>query len=197
MILGLLKPQSGSIQWYDNHEKKIENCPYTVEYISQKANTIDAIVPITVEEVMRLNIHSPKADKKQTHCSYETLESALSHVGMLEHSKKLFRELSGGQQQRVLIAKALVSNPQILILDEPTAGIDLIAQKHLYHLLHHLNKKHHITIILISHDTQFLEEHAVKIWYIGKMDCELCHNEKLHLLEIKKMFPKNEVEFLY
>ena len=197
MILGILKADSGTILWKDEKGKDKEKCPYTIEYISQKANAIDSIIPMTVEEVMWL-AHSPKNHKLiGKDCSYETLDSALTHVGMLAYKKQLFRDLSGWQQQRVLIAKALLSNPQVIILDEPTAWIDLIAQKHLYTLLHHLNSHHKITILLISHDTQFLDDTKIKIWYVGQMDCEECHNEKVHLFQIKKMFPKNSVEYLY
>lgn len=196
MILGLIKPTSGSISWIDE-EKKYQNCPYRIEYISQKANNIDTIIPMTVEEVMELSLTPKKSFSDAVDCSYADIDTALKHVSMLEYKKKLFRDLSGGQQQRVLIAKALVSNPEILILDEPTAGIDIIAQRHLYTLLEHLNLHHHITILLISHDTQFLEREKVKVWYVGKMDCDECHNEKVHLFQIKKMFPKNTVEYLH
>ncbi len=151
---------------------------------------------MSVEEVMYLASKIPKQNKKIVECSYETIDSALKHVGMLEYKKKLFRELSGGQQQRVLIAKALLSRPEILILDEPTVGIDFVAQKHLYTLLKHLNIAHDITILLITHDTQFIEDIDIKIWYVGQVDCDECHNEKIHLFQIKKMFPKHEVHFL-
>jgi zinc transport system ATP-binding protein len=150
-----------------------------------------------VEEVMDLASYPKTAFEKASDCSYETIDSALKHVSMSEYKYKLFRDLSGGQQQRVLIAKALVSNPEILILDEPTVGIDIIAQRHLYTLLEHLNKHHKITVILISHDTQFLDGEHIRVWYVGKMDCDECHNEKIHLFQIKKMFPKNTVEYLY
>lgn len=197
MILWLIKPKEGNVTWVSKEETSYEKCPYRIEYISQKANNIDTMIPMTVEEIMKLAFTPKNKFIKTKGCSYEDIDSALKHVGMDLYKNRLFRELSWGQQQRVLIAKALVSNPEILVLDEPTAGIDIIASKHLFTLLEHLNSYHEITIILISHDTQFLTAENMKVWYVGKMDCDECNNEKIHLFQIKKMFPKNTVEYLY
>ncbi|MDP2395342.1 MAG: hypothetical protein Q8S84_02990 [bacterium] len=60
----------------------------------------------------------------------------------------------------------MISNPDIIIMDEPTAGVDLVAQKHFYDLLSHLNEVHNITIILISHDTKFIQEKIKRLWYL-------------------------------
>ena len=106
-----------------------------------------------------------------------------------------FHELSGGQKQRVLIAKALVSNPDIIIMDEPTAGVDLMAQQHFYDLIEHLNQKHHITILLISHDTRFIQDKIKRLWYIGAKNCDECASEERHLANLKKIFPKQNIEF--
>ncbi|MDD5769825.1 MAG: ATP-binding cassette domain-containing protein, partial [Candidatus Gracilibacteria bacterium] len=129
-------------------------------------------------------------------CSYESIENALKHVNMLNFIHTPFSKLSGGQKQRVLIAKALISNPDIIIMDEPTAGVDLVALKHFYDLLGHLNEIHNITIILVSHDTKFIEEKIKRLWYIGKNNCLECKNTKAHLENIKNMFKSQEVEFI-
>lgn len=197
VILWLLKPTSWNITWFDTHEKEVSKNNFNIEYISQKAQMIDGLVPITVKELIKM-WNKPKwwiiNHFKET-CSYETIENALKHVHMIDFIDTPFSNLSGWQKQRVLIAKSLISNPDILIMDEATAGIDLVAQKHFYELLSHLNTVHNITIILISHDTKFIGEKIKRLWYVWKNNCEECENDTLHLLNIKMMFKNQKVEF--
>ncbi len=91
---------------------------------------------------------------------------SLAQVGMEDFSQKKIGELSGGQRQRVMIARALCANPKILILDEPTASIDIDGQKKIYELLKALNRD--ITIIVVSHDISVVLEYANKIVHINK-----------------------------
>lgn len=197
LILSILKPTSGEINWYDEKWNKIQQKEFNIEYISQKAQMIDSIVPITVKEIVKMWnkarwwIISHFIDT----CSYETIENALKHTNMLDFINTPFYELSGWQKQRVLIAKALISNPDIIIMDEPTAWVDLVAQKHFYDLLSHLNEVHNITIILISHDTKFIWEKIKRLWYVWKNNCDECANDEQHLLNIKKMFSNQVIEF--
>ncbi len=197
LILWLLKPDNWEINWYDENGKKTKKNNFNIEYISQKAQMIDGLVPITVKELIKM-WNKPKwwfiNHFKET-CSYETIEKALKHVNMEDFINTPFSNLSGWQKQRVLIAKSLISNPDIIIMDEATAWIDLVAQKHFYDLLAHLNEIHNITIILISHDTKFIGEKIKRLWYIWKNNCEECSNDKIHLLNIKMMFKNQKVEF--
>jgi zinc transport system ATP-binding protein len=91
-------------------------------------------------------------------------EEMLMTLGMSGHEDHLFGSLSGGQQQRVSIARALVSAPKILILDEPSTGIDVVGQDDFYHLLKGLQKSHNLTIVMVSHDigaiTAYVDEIA-------------------------------------
>jgi len=197
LILWLLKPYSWEINWYDKNYKKIKKNNFNIEYISQKAQIIDGLIPITVKELIKMWNKQKwwiMNHFKKT-CSYETIEKALNHVNMLDFINTPFSNLSWWQKQRVLIAKSLISNPDIIIMDEITSWIDLVAQKHFYDLLLHLNEEHNITIILISHDTKFIGEKIKRLWYIWKSNCEECKNEKLHLLNIKMMFKTQKVEF--
>lgn len=199
LILSLLKPQSGEINWYNEQEKNIQQKEVNIEYISQKAQMMDSIVPITVKEIVKMG-NKPKwwiFRHLTATCSYETIEKALSHVNMIEYINSPFSKLSGGQKQRVLIAKALISNPDIIIMDEPTAGVDLVAQKHFYELLSHLNQAHHITLILISHDTKFIGEKIKRLWYVGQNICHECADHNSHAQNIQNMFPAQKVEFLW
>jgi len=197
IILWLIKPNSWNINWYNENGKSTSMNNFNIEYISQKAQMIDSIVPITVKELIKMG-NKPKwwiiNHFKET-CSYETIEKSLNHVNMLKFINTPFSNLSGWQKQRVLIAKSLISNPDIIIMDEATAWIDLVAQKHFYELLSHLNEKHNITIILISHDTKFIQEKIKRLWYVWKNSCEECTNDEIHLLNIKMMFKNQKVEF--
>ncbi len=91
---------------------------------------------------------------------------ALAQVGMDKFADKRIGELSGGQRQRVMIARALCANPKILILDEPTASIDIEGQRRIYSLLKELNRS--ITVIVVSHDISVILEYANKIVHINK-----------------------------
>jgi len=197
ILLWLLKVKTWKIIYFDETGKIWAKNKFNIEYISQKAQMIDGIIPISVREIIEM-WNKPKKwiinHFKET-CSYETIEKALKHVNMTDFIDSIFSNLSGWQKQRILIAKALISNPDIIIMDEPTAGIDLIAQKHFYDLLSHLNKDHDITIILISHDTKFIQEKVKRLWYVWKSDCLECSSNKTHLLNIKKMFPDQKIEF--
>ena len=197
LLLKLIKPISWEVNYFDNDWKKTNQNKLNIEYISQKAQNIDSTIPITVKEIVKM-WNKPKwgiINHLTQNCSYETIEKSLKHVNMLDYIDNNFSNLSGWQKQRVLIAKALISNPDIIIMDEPTSWIDLIAQKHFYDLLSHLNEIHNITIILISHDTKFIQDKIKRLWYIWSKTCEECENKSQHLENIKNMFPNQEVEF--
>jgi zinc transport system ATP-binding protein len=197
LLLGILKPINWEINWFLEGEKKVSKSEFNIEYISQKAQMIDSIIPITVKEIVKMwNKRKPWIiNHFRENCSYETIEKALKHVHMIDFINSPFSTLSWWQKQRVLMAKALISNPDVIIMDEPTAWVDLVAQKHFYDLLSHLNEVHNITIVLISHDTKFVWEKIKKVWYVWSNNCQECENEKLHFFNIKKMFPNQKVEF--
>ena len=96
----------------------------------------------------------------------EKVKESLKIVNMEDYSKRLIGNLSGGQQQRVMIARALVSDPKILILDEPTTGIDAASEEQLYNLLEKLNKDSKITIIIVSHDFAKITKYTNKIFIV-------------------------------
>ena len=91
------------------------------------------------------------------------IDRALEKVHMNEFKNKRIGELSGGQQQRIFIARALVNQPEVLFLDEPTTGVDAATQTHFYDILHSLNKSHGITIVLITHDIGVVSKYVTKV----------------------------------
>src|SRR5690625_234227 len=101
----------------------------------------------------------------------EQVLHAINQVGLSEYACQNIGNLSGGQQQRVFIARALVSEPKLLILDEPTVGIDFQNVERFYKLLHDLNKKNNLTLLLVTHDTGAMTKYATKV---------VCLNQTLH-----------------
>lgn len=147
VILGLLKPTSGTVEI--KHQK--------IGYVAQKATNFDTKFPITAGEVVGLG-HAKPTDMKW----------ALEHVGMEELKDRLIGDLSGGQQQRIFIARALAQRPQIIFLDEPTAGVDAKSQKSFYILLQKLNKELGITLVLVSHDLDMIADEVTEIANINE-----------------------------
>lgn len=132
VLLGLLRPSKG-------RAGKDEDV--TIGYVPQRGQLYNGIVPVSVLEVAKLG---SKGDAGRA-------RSALTSVGMQEFEQRNFNELSGGQQQRVVIAKALASGANVLILDEPTTGVDKASQAEFYDLLRRLHDEGR-TIIIVSHD---------------------------------------------
>ena len=159
LILGLLEGYQGKITVFGEDIRNNRKVLKKIGYIPQK-NIIDQGFPATVEEIVSLGVFERKTKDK--------IISAIKIVGLLEQKHKRIGELSGGQQQRILIAKALVNEPQLLILDEPTTGIDLETQNKFYALLRKLNSENKITIILASHDLDAINKLANKIACVNR-----------------------------
>jgi zinc transport system ATP-binding protein len=159
-MLGLLGGYSGTIKIFGEDIKKSSRALKSIGYIPQR-NTIEGNFPATVEEIVSLGITSGKI-------SNEKIIAALDTVGLLEQEDRRVGELSAGQQQRVLIAKALVNNPKMLILDEPATGIDIETQNKFYALLKKLNQEKKITIIWASHDLDAVNRIASSVACINR-----------------------------
>jgi zinc transport system ATP-binding protein len=156
IILGVLKPQKGTVQLFGTPIDKFTDWD-KIGYIPQKAGLAVSHIPITVEEVVQME----KADE-------QAIDEALASVDMLLFKKKLLRELSGGQQQRVFIARALVKKPQLLILDEPTVGVDIKTQEKFYALMQKLNHTFHLTLLLVSHDLHTISHQVHCVMQLDK-----------------------------
>ena len=158
-MLGLLNSYSGKIIILNQDIRKYKKIFRKIGYIPQK-KSIDQKFPLTVEELVSLSL--PRNTSKKI-----VLE-ILKQVGLYKLKNKTIGQLSGGQQQRVLIAKALVNNPTILMLDEPTNELDHKSQNDFYSLLKELNEKNKITIIWSSHDMDAVNKYANKVSCINK-----------------------------
>lgn len=159
LLLGLLKPTCGSIQMDQEN--------ISLGYVPQNTN-INLAFPITAIDVVLMGY--PKKSKiffKHPKEHIQKTNELLQLVGIEESLRRnLISSLSGGQRQRVMIARALFSDPKILILDEPTASIDAIGQKQIFELLKKLNEN--MTIIVVSHDISVALDYASSLAYINQ-----------------------------
>jgi zinc transport system ATP-binding protein len=155
MIVGLLKPTGGDIRLFGQSIAQFKDWE-RIGYVPQK-NSLNPLFPATVREVVLSGLYGRKkmfsrvgaADMKK--CG-----DALHALGIEDLSHRRIGQLSGGQQQRVFLARSLINNPDLLILDEPTVGIDAETQKDFFHMIRHMHLHHNITFLIVSHDMDML-----------------------------------------
>lgn len=138
-----------------------------ISYVPQRGMASYQNFPASVEEIVRADLYSgigrfPLARKKEK----EQVRQALCLVGMEGFANRLIGRLSGGQQQRVLLARALVKVPKLLLLDEPTSGMDEKSTEDFYRLLREINMKQGVTVLMVTHDRKRLEPFADEIWLL-------------------------------
>ena len=168
LILNQLSPLEGEIKLLGTNSEKYKDFA-SIAYVSQKATNINRDFPATVEEVVSLGLYSKKGlFKRNTKEDKKLIDSALERVGMLDYKHRQIGYLSGGQQQRVFIAKALISDPRIIFLDEPTTGIDIRAVDSICCILGDLNKNSGITIVMVTHDISSIIYHSNKILVLSE-----------------------------
>jgi len=159
-ILGIMNNFSGEISLFGSYVKQNKKILQRIGYVPQK-KSVEQTFPATVSEIVSLGVIGRDIKK-------ESIESAIEFVELGAYRDKRIGELSEGQQQRVIIAKAVVKQPELLILDEPTTGIDSVAQNKFYDLLTRLNKDRGITIVWSSHDMNAVEKLASKVACIDR-----------------------------
>jgi ABC-type Mn2+/Zn2+ transport system ATPase subunit len=189
IIIGLHRPWHGYIEFHSskkNYTRTINSnlvslISYLVNPIKNSIQTsfssigyvpqlesVDWNFPVTVAEVVGMGIWNRSGIYPWfSRNSKEKLQHILGSLGIADHAKRQIRELSGGEQQRVFLARALISNPQILILDEPTSGVDYNTREKIYEILTDLNSKG-MTIILTTHDITGLGKRLPWIVCINK-----------------------------
>lgn len=152
LALGLAHPTKGEVRLFGQPPEKLRAWE-KVGYVPQIAEGVQGRFPATVDEVVGQGLYrgfAPMAFWRSPH--QERVHQALDTVGLGELRHRRITALSVGQQQRALIARALVREAELLVLDEPVAGVDTAGQEHFYGLLHRLNQEQGITVVLVSHD---------------------------------------------
>lgn len=179
IMLGLIKPSKGSIKLFGVDSKNFKNREW-IGYVSQKSNSFNSGFPATVEEVVAGGL-AKKAGlfRRLPKTVEEDVLEALKSVGMEGFLDRSIGELSGGQQQRVFIARALVAKPKMLILDEPTVGIDHQNVQAFYDMLAALNREKNITLVMVTHDVDTVTD---RISHVA------CLNQTIHFHGFKEQF---------
>ena len=168
LILGLLQPSKGEIVLFDSNLTDFKDWR-KVGYLPQKINSFNPHFPATVREIVSLGLLSTKRFPRRIKKNDDmAINNALELVDIIDIKTELIGELSGGQQQRVLIAKALVSEPELLILDEPTTALDPEAREKFFGTLKDLNENRKVTIIIITHDIGTIGKYASRLLYLDK-----------------------------
>lgn len=187
IMLGLLEPVRGAVSLFGVPIRDFREWE-RVGYVPQKATHFDPYFPASVQEVVAMGLVA--AGNRRSARSGERnsrVLGALEAVGMEDKKERPIGELSGGQQQRVFIARALVSSPEILILDEPTAGVDAESQNRFYGMLDRLNRETGLTVVFSTHNVGVVTKHVNKVacvnqrlFFHGSHE-EFCETD--HLLE--------------
>lgn len=170
-ILGLISPAEGDVFLFDNHiSRHISRFDkwHKIGYIPQRL-TFNPHFPATVKEVIAMGLIPKMSFPKTIAKSYESaIDRVLSMMDIADLKKRKIGELSGGQQQRVIIARAIINEPELLILDEPTTAVDPETRERFFSILSEINKNKNVTIVLVTHDTGSAGRYASKFLYFDR-----------------------------
>lgn len=168
IMLGLLKPDKGSVRLFGQNIADFKDW-YKIGYVPQKAVSFETSFPVTVEEVVTMGRYGRKKIYQMLNTiDKKVIQKSLEQVEMWKYKDTILGDLSGGQQQRVFIARALATQPEVIFLDEPTAGVDAETQRHFYDLLKNLNRQLNLTLILVSHDNNIISRETTEAACVNK-----------------------------
>ncbi|MGM0436335.1 MAG: metal ABC transporter ATP-binding protein [Bacillota bacterium] len=160
-LMGIIRPTKGVVE----KASKVK-----IGYVPQNVQVRERHFPASVEEVVATGLLMEKTfPKRITKRDLERIEDILDFLGVGGICKKPIGELSGGQQQRVMLARAMVSNPDMLVLDEPTSALDITMRRKFLEMLNHLNKSHDVTIVLITHDLAIAADYVKHVIHVDNM----------------------------
>lgn len=172
VILGLVKSDEGRVEVFGASPEKLGRKRHLIGYLPQRS-LIDWEFPTSVTDVVMMGRYGQIGVLRQpTPEDKEIVLQALERVGMADLAHHQIGELSGGQQQRVFIARALATEPKLLLLDEPVAGVDAVTQDKFYQFLRELKDELGLTIVIVSHDLAVISAYVEKV---------ACLNQSLYL----------------
>lgn len=156
-ILGLVPPLEGSVT----------RSARAIGYVPQR-ETLDALYPLTVREAVEMGAFGrARPGRRLAAREREAARAAIARVGLAEHERALFASLSGGQRQRALVARALLVRPDLLVLDEPTSGVDRTAEREILALLRELHERERMAILLVSHQLALVREAVGEVLWVA------------------------------
>jgi len=168
LLLGLEKLTSGEIKLFGVPQNRFKDWN-RIGYVPQRSALVDSTFPATVQEVVGMGRYARRGIM-----GFESTEDkaaiveAMELMGVADLSDRLIGNLSGGQRQRVMIARALASNPDVLIVDEPNTGVDVESQHRFYELLRTLNRTKKMSILFITHDIGVIAEDITRVLFVNQ-----------------------------
>lgn len=161
LLLGLERPDAGSVRLFGERAHEFD-AGERIGYVAQNATETARDVPITVREVVAMGRYPHRLVGRFSKADRRAIDEAITRVGIADLASRRIGRLSGGQRQRVFIARALASEADLLILDEPTVGVDAESREAFYTLLSDLNASG-LTIVLVEHDIGVVTTYATEI----------------------------------
>jgi zinc transport system ATP-binding protein len=184
LALGLLSAREGSISLFGSSPEKFRGWG-KIGYLSQRANP-NPLFPATVKEVIGTGLLSTKKfPRRLGPADDQKINQVLNQMGISDLRDSLVGNLSGGQTQKVFLARALVSEPEFLIMDEPSSALDPQTRERFFELIEKLNKEKGVTILIITHDVSQVGKYADKLLYLDKRVVfygpfsDFCHSEEM------------------
>jgi zinc transport system ATP-binding protein len=176
-LLNIIPKTKGNIRLFGQNIESFSNWE-KVAYVPQHAVNFDSQFPLTVKELVSLGrVNRKNLGRPLKQSDWKAVKEALEFMGIADIENRRIGQLSGGQKQRVFVAKALVRNPEIILLDEPIVGVDTKTQEKFYKKLSELNIKKNITILLVTHDLTAV---------FCRMSQVMCVNRRVNIAEITK-----------
>ena len=177
MLLGLSEATSGTINLFGKKQSEFKEW-HKIGYVPQRASLVDANFPATVLDIVKMGRTAKRSIfSRMSEEDNNAVDDAIKKMDIENLKDKMVGTLSGGQRQRVMIARALASKPEILILDEPNTGVDVVSQKRFYALLAKLNKDEKMTILFITHDIGVIADDIGRLFTINQK-ATICNNPK-------------------
>ncbi|ACD95550.1 metal ABC transporter ATP-binding protein [Trichlorobacter lovleyi] len=184
-LLGLMPSYQGRISLFGQSRENF-TAWQRLGYLPQNLGPLNPAFPATVFEVVQLGLLAGKGLPRRL-CRQERqqVQELLELLGIDHLQRRMIGELSGGQQQRVMLARALINNPELLVMDEPTAALDPEIRDRFYELVARMNKNKGTTVLLVTHDTGTIGQYASRMLYLdkkvlffGSFD-EFCHSPEM------------------
>lgn len=182
IIAGLLKPTNGELFFNETSLSNFSKYPYHLFSYVPQSSELNATMPVKVYEFLDFTISLYKIKNPKL------IDELLELVGMIHKKNALLSELSGGEKQRVLIARAMVQRPQLLLLDEPTKGLDSKGQDQLLALIETIKKRDNTAVMIVDHNINQIIKSCHNI---------LCLNRHHHWHDHREFLTKNILEDIY
>ena len=192
IILHLLSPNGGTVKLF-GQEVNVFKDWHKVGYVPQKATNFDANFPANVQEVVLMGRYAKRGlFQRTTKEDRKAAKDALEKVDMWGYRDRLIGDLSVGQQRRVFIARALVNQPEVIFLDEPTSGTDEKTQDQFFTLLKNLNQEQGLAIAIVSHDIGRITQEVMHINCVDRtLTCHASPEEYLKESRSDNVFGQN------